>query len=1211
MVFTTLQPICSTLLQARDNPEELSNLLSGLCVLLQEADPIGLQLCLDYLLFPLIMILDCSVATADRKRQAIPAAESKRVVLKTLACICAVTERCQCEREEQLVGLIQRLSEVVSAQGSSEDIKLMCFASIRHLLCHNKGLISSTSLFCSEENAPMIGHLITLCFMNSDSEPRVVRQAGLQALLKLLKVLSADAIAYFVPGIALGVSKVLRGHDSNSTMIVCALQSLAVLMASVLDAGHPRRDVGGVAQEEGEEEEEAAPGRRNVSMALERLSIMASFRNDKQSAEDRMMMMGGVASGDDGGGSEPPKTKSLRRGGKLRVDMTPAWRADTSSKLCQLLAAVFSPLTVHESVKVREALCRSCETVVSKVPGLSSELKELFMGVLLALSEDEWVEVASQAQQALSNIHSNAAVDNELIEQLTIELPQAFKKNDSAGRVVAKKLAAATKLMTPDLFASTVLQRSVRLDTILSSLTECFLPEPEAASLLVHSSPEMSTAYTLSSVSGSRKGNAIAVAVLPRMPLALAIVGSQDAYHGIASVARAIGLHAQASGHMSTLTDSCLSRLVHVVPCTGSRRLPQQQTANEVDDWQLKATALISLLTEFLTGAFTSSNNNCTSPELLIRCVVTVVTEITSEAIWSLSTSTAGVESPTHGLSLLSLPGSSIRKLGYNILLLRSALECIGSCASAMGNEFSKHGQLVRLVLLPLLEKLADPAPLVVSSCEASLQCICTHCGYDGSLTKLIGENVDYVIDGICRQLRLIDEHPRAPQLFAAVLQNAGVAPELLPMLAEPAQRALKGLSIVARHKAPGNVVPYIAAMLEIAQGSQRVVQEALQQVQPIADRVEKEYDTLNQQPFQPSTDDDGDDEHPTSIEEIKQYFLAEEERRDVDGTFDHRKVPLLQAEREAVRLACRRAAAAASLAQSTADCAGPLAASSSVAVAVQALGVCMASLRALDLATKVAELDENIIQALAKTSLEQGGDVEPTESPITRVLPSVHLFWMPLMAALKDWRVAVVETALKSLFELIELAGDFLTKRFQKEAWPVLQHLLTSGPKEDTRRTLLLPGDDDSKAPALIQRTRLAVLHCLERLSGSTQTKDNILIPCASETLIKILECMDDEEDTVLKEAATKAFMAVARVDPDAAWAHLVAVLHALPPAGPALLHERWPTGDVGVKCMQQHLPKKLRIKRSTTKVAAMLDAIQMYADIPWHSAVEAMLQV
>lgn len=52
----------------------------------------------------------------------------------------------------------------------------------------------------------------------------------------------------------------------------------------------------------------------------------------------------------------------------------------------------------------------------------------------------------------------------------------------------------------------------------------------------------------------------------------------------------------------------------------------------------------------------------------------------------------------------------------------------------------------------------------------------------------------------------------RAPLLLAAVLGRGGVAPGLLPLLAEPASAALGGLSITARRARPAAAAPFLQA---------------------------------------------------------------------------------------------------------------------------------------------------------------------------------------------------------------------------------------------------------------------------------------------------------------------------------------------------------------------------------------------------------------
>ena len=62
----------------------------------------------------------------------------------------------------------------------------------------------------------------------------------------------------------------------------------------------------------------------------------------------------------------------------------------------------------------------------------------------------------------------------------------------------------------------------------------------------------------------------------------------------------------------------------------------------------------------------------------------------------------------------------------------------------------------------------------------------------------------------------LLNEHCviayRAPYLFAAVLQQTGAGPQLLPLLADPARAAFQGLSITARHNRAFHIYPFLQA---------------------------------------------------------------------------------------------------------------------------------------------------------------------------------------------------------------------------------------------------------------------------------------------------------------------------------------------------------------------------------------------------------------
>lgn len=57
-------------------------------------------------------------------------------------------------------------------------------------------------------------------------------------------------------------------------------------------------------------------------------------------------------------------------------------------------------------------------------------------------------------------------------------------------------------------------------------------------------------------------------------------------------------------------------------------------------------------------------------------------------------------------------------------------------------------------------------------------------------------------------------EGDRAPALFAVLLGAAGLGPQLLRLLAEPARAAVKGLSITARRRHPSHSAAFLAGIV-------------------------------------------------------------------------------------------------------------------------------------------------------------------------------------------------------------------------------------------------------------------------------------------------------------------------------------------------------------------------------------------------------------
>lgn len=101
-----------------------------------------------------------------------------------------------------------------------------------------------------------------------------------------------------------------------------------------------------------------------------------------------------------------------------------------------------------------------------------------------------------------------------------------------------------------------------------------------------------------------------------------------------------------------------------------------------------------------------------------------------------------------------------LQAVGENIVLARSLLEAVGVLAQSVGARYATSGALLRVTLLPVLERLGDPAAAVASSAAAAFGCICRASGYAG-LPDLVTANADYIVDGLCAQLRELHAHPR------------------------------------------------------------------------------------------------------------------------------------------------------------------------------------------------------------------------------------------------------------------------------------------------------------------------------------------------------------------------------------------------------------------------------------------------------------------
>ena len=163
-----------------------------------------------------------------------------------------------------------------------------------------------------------------------------------------------DVLAYFLPGVAVGICNVLvqagggrsataaAAPASSGASIVAAVQALvALLVACIGDAA-----VGPLLH--GGQQPEGSPAIAPSSNALETALQQLHYLSQR------------VAAGEHAGIPQPPDTMPAsfpaKPGQPLRVDRTVAWLESTAERLHQQLVSALPPLLMHQRPTVRTTL---------------------------------------------------------------------------------------------------------------------------------------------------------------------------------------------------------------------------------------------------------------------------------------------------------------------------------------------------------------------------------------------------------------------------------------------------------------------------------------------------------------------------------------------------------------------------------------------------------------------------------------------------------------------------------------------------------------------------------------------------------------------------------------------------------------------------------------------------------------------------------------
>ncbi|KAG1680797.1 hypothetical protein FOA52_008130 [Chlamydomonas sp. UWO 241] len=1155
--FQALRPVCSELMMHRAVPAALQEGLSQLQSLLGSLDPEGLAAVWDYVMFPLLLIVD-SIAPLRRApgtgggaggaggggEVPVPAARSDRVAEAALAACATLAERASFAEPEQAMEVIQRLMPLLqlaaaptpppgsagAGSGSGGACAEETLVLVFRAACAAFGRLASTppppadapaALHRAEEGGggappllPVAGYMIHTCLQVATAQlnsglkgSRDVRLSSLRCLDAVVSCIASGLARQLAPpspptstssGWPAGGDGASSGSGGGSAATgsaasACVGAALSCLSRTVKVVLGDAHARRVLEVEELAADTTAAPAEPPSGDELIRQLTALSL---VASSGQPLPLPQQQPRATPAPGSGPQSTAQRER--ELTVSRDAPWLRESGARLAGLLGSCLAPLAGHPRASVRAAAAEAAARLLGCAgAALGRAGCRCLLQVLLTLAQDEWPQVAAPALALMAPTQPNAAAPG-----------------DGSASSLPPAAAAALDEVVEELVGS--LAREVAFGA--------------------------SHQWTPPLGSGS---------ATPATP-ATSTPGGNSSFPKGAAAAGAAGSNAAAADGIA-LVD---------------------------------ARAYEGLVTQ-------------------------LVLELVRPRLWGVPTNGDALTAQQQAMAASSPPPSeqsSAHTLAANAALAASLACAVGVCCRCLGDRLSTLGRPLRAALLPLLERLADPSRHVCGAASAALSTLCAACGFPGGLPQLVGRNADYVIDAVCAQLRDLPRHPRAPQLLAALLNQAGASPELLPLLAEPLTSALRGTGVLARRAAAQGAQgsPQVTCFLgvlghvsagarahadSVAAETDAAVAEVRARVADVAAVAEAARARPEAAPAgQPASPGEDPSSSSPSGEDAREFFTQRARDRAADPgiggvdlgpeastggadtaaqTCDGESYALSGLEREGAEARLRGAHTAALLAAAAADAAAPLLCASSLRDAVAAAAVLRASLGALASATRSVESDTALLEQ------EEGGDggggahgVRPVRPDTPKLLPSIAGCWPALMGALRDDRTPLVEEALKAIGDAVALGGGaFMAQRLKRQAMPLFLTLLrrgTAAPPSSSHGGLIdaLPGPtttgDDSPhtrdtalAPAAVARARAAVLACFARVAESCGDSPGVRA-LAWDMACGALPCVGTSQPSHVRAAGAAALLAAASLDADAVWMLLYDVAGGVPSSAP-----------------------------------------------------------
>ncbi|KAF9678708.1 hypothetical protein SADUNF_Sadunf07G0063200 [Salix dunnii] len=658
VMFSQLKPYCLDLLQLLQNPNpSSSSSIPSLVQFLHDSHPPSLQPFFDYALFPLLLLLDAAVDS--RKQNPKPHKISDRVAEGVVQCLEELLNKCYLASTDQMVVVMKKLTyaAMLTENEASEEFRegvIKCFRALIEELSScgiegcscgeinglpalveagdNRNVNSArdylrgegeclVSFLRSQSASAFVGHWFSLLLKAADNE--VVRghrgsakirvEAFLTVRALVAKVGTADALAFFLPGVVSQFAKVLHmsktmisGAAGSVEAIDHAIRALAEYLMIVLeDDANVSSLCRSLCAGSGFNSNKNGSSIHSVLDELRQLPISTQYQS-KVAAENSVV----EAVKSFTPASEFQSAKPGKEIGALHVDRTTDWVEQTSVHVDRLLRATFPHICLHPARKVRQGLLAVIRGLLSKCSCTLKQSKSMFLECLFVLIVDECADISAPAQDFLEYLLSSSSKLNvqsdvaDLFSRLVDKLPKVVFSNDESHALsLAQQLLVVIYYSGPkflldhlqspvtaarflDIFALSLSQNSV----FTGALDKLMLARPSSTGYL-HSIAELKSGSRFSSdyqpivdVVPSYNPNFRDIHVkairnpshslqenseLPRMP---PWFGSQKLYQTLAGILRLVGLSLM-TGHLYSCNFSFFIRLGSHVLYTYTRHV--------------------------------------------------------------------------------------------------------------------------------------------------------------------------------------------------------------------------------------------------------------------------------------------------------------------------------------------------------------------------------------------------------------------------------------------------------------------------------------------------------------------------------------------------------------------------------------------------------------------------------------------------------------